>query len=188
MEQEYIKGLKLGSYKDFTILYEIYAGRLYAFIFSLTHSESLTKDIVQETFIKVWVKREQIDAELSFKSYLFTIARNQLLNEFRNQVKRPIPTDDAELASHEDMSENVVERKLSLEEFYRCLGVAKTKLTARQRELFELNKEQGLSVSEIVAMTSITEQSVRNQLSLAIRVLRKELGDYYLLLVIIYLC
>lgn len=81
-EKDYINGLIAGSYKDFTSLYEIYAPQLYAFIFKLTRSKIHSKDILQETFISIWVHRKQTNPDLSFKSYLFTIARNLVLNDF----------------------------------------------------------------------------------------------------------
>lgn len=79
VERIYLERLRSGSYRDFTKLYESYASRLYAFALHLTHSDALAKDIVQETFIKVWVRREQIDLDMSFSAFLFTMAKNQLL-------------------------------------------------------------------------------------------------------------
>lgn len=187
IEQMYIERLRNGSYEDFTKLYKLYASRLYAFAFGLTRSEDLAKDIVQETFIKVWVRRELINLDMSFKSFLFTMARNQLLNEFRRQVNSPLFMDDVAYAEPSEGSEATVERKISIDEFNLGLEQAKQTLTPRQRELFELNKEQGLSVQEIVTKISITEQSVRNQLSQALQVLKKELGRYSFLLTLFFL-
>lgn len=90
VERIYLERLRSGSYRDFTKLYESYASRLYAFALHLTHSDALAKDIVQETFIKVWVRREQIDLDMSFNAFLFTMAKNQLLNEFRRQANSPL--------------------------------------------------------------------------------------------------
>lgn len=69
VERIYLERLRSGSYRDFTKLYESYASRLYAFALHLTHSDALAKDIVQETFIKVWVRREQIDLDMSFRCF-----------------------------------------------------------------------------------------------------------------------
>ena len=91
VERIYLERLRSGSYRDFTKLYESYASRLYAFALHLTHSDALAKDIVQETFIKVWVRREQIDLDMSFSAFLFTMAKNQLLNEFRRQANSGSP-------------------------------------------------------------------------------------------------
>ena len=178
LERIYLERLRKGSYKDFTKLYELYVSRLYAFALGLTHSDVLAKDIVQETFIKVWIRREQIDPDMSFRSFLFTMAKNQLLNEFRRQANSPLFLEDIAFVESGECDESAIERKLSLEEFNHKLEVSKQKLSPRQRELFELSKEQGLSITEIAVKTLITEQSVRNQISQALHILRKELGNY----------
>ena len=181
LERTYLERLRKGSYKDFTKLYELYVSRLYAFALGLTHSDVLAKDIVQETFVKVWIRREQIDPDMSFRSFLFTMAKNQLLNEFRRQANGPLFLEDIVFNESGEEGETYIERKLSFEEFNHRLELAKQKLSPRQRELFELNKEQGLSIGEIAAKTSVTEQSIRNQISQALHVLRKELGSYSIL-------
>lgn len=178
---KYVEGLRIGSYRDFTRLYELYAPRLYAFVFSLTHSETMAKEVVQETFIRVWMHRAQLDPDQSFKAYLFTIAKNRLLNEFRRQVNRADFIKEWQSSLPGQPEENNIERKISLDEFHRCLQGAKKKLTPRQRELFEWNKEEGFSVPEIAEKTALAEQTVRNQLSAALRILRKEMSKYYLL-------
>ncbi len=181
LERTYLERLRKGSYKDFTKLYELYVSRLYAFALGLTHSDVLAKDIVQETFVKVWIRREQIDLDMSFRSFLFTMAKNQLLNEFRRQANGPLFLEDIVFNESGEEGETYIERKLSFEEFNHRLELAKQKLSPRQRELFELNKEQGLSIGEIAAKMSVTEQSIRNQISQALHVLRKELGSYAIL-------
>lgn len=186
-EKKHIEGLIKGSYKDFTSLYELYAPHLFAFIFKLTRSKTQTKEILQETFIKIWTHRLQTDPEQSFKSYIFTIAKNLVLNEFRRKINNPIFSDYIEYCNSEELSENRTEQKLDFDEFNQRLQDAKKKLTPRQREIFELNKEYGLSIPEIAMRISISEQSVRNQLSAAIQQLRNEMGDYCLLLILLFI-
>jgi RNA polymerase sigma-70 factor (ECF subfamily) len=71
---------------------------------------------------------------------------------------------------------------MDFDAFSRQLEKAKTKLTARQKELFELNKEQGMPVAEIAQLLNITEQTIYNQLSSALKILRKEIGAVHLIL------
>ncbi|MDR1201482.1 MAG: sigma-70 family RNA polymerase sigma factor [Tannerellaceae bacterium] len=181
IEKAFISGLNVGSYKDFAKLYEIYAPRLYAFIYKLIHSESIAKDIVQEAFIKVWENRATIDSNQPFKAFIFAIASNLLLNELRNHINRMKPINDPEILeynAYNSTTYNNIEEQFSLTELIKSLEQAKQKLTPRQRELFELNKEIGLSITEIAEKTELAEQSVRNQLSQAIQRLRKEMKDY----------
>lgn len=186
-EKAYVTGLIASSYKDFTCLYELYAPQLYAFVFKLTRSKIRSKDILQETFIKIWVNRKHTDPNQSFKSYLFTIARNLVLNEFRKNINNPLLPDYLEYCNREEFSENPTEQKMDFDEFNRRLQDAKKKLTPRQKEIFEMNKENGWSVYEIVSHTGISEQSVRNQLSTALKVLRKEMEEYLFLFLLLFM-
>lgn len=177
-EKVHIRGLVCDSYEDFTALYEYWTPHLYQFVFSLVKSRPITKDIVQETFIKIWTKRKQINPDQSFKPYLFTIAYHIVLKEFRRQINHPLMGDYLEYNNDATLSENITEQKLDLEEFLIQYEKAKTRLTPRQREIFEMNKEMQIPVTEIADKLSLTEQSVRNQLSASLKSLRKELVKY----------
>lgn len=178
IEQKRLEGLRKGAYKDFQFLYEQYVPILQPFVYRLTKSQSITKDIVQETFMKVWINRAQIDPALSFKSYLFKIARNHVIDEFRRQMNNPLFEDYLLHCESPELSDNSVGKDLDYDEFVNRLEKAKQKLQPRQREIFELSKEQGMSASEIAAIINVTEQSIYNQLSLSIQIIRKEMGPY----------
>lgn len=177
-ERKLIEELKAGSYADFTKLYYLYAPRLYAFVLALSRSEDVATEIVQETFVQVWMNRKQINTACVFRSYLFSIARNRFLNVLRRRVKETF-LEEVTTEIETGFADNNIEKELYLSEFITTLGEAKKKLTPRQLELFELNKEQGLSIREIAMKTSLSEQTIRNQLSQAIARLRKEMIRYY---------
>ncbi|MDR2472730.1 MAG: sigma-70 family RNA polymerase sigma factor [Tannerella sp.] len=179
-ETEYVRRLKEGSHEAYTVLYNFYLPKLHAFIYNLTASKDTAEEIVQETFVKLWINREKIDLDQSFKSYLYTIARNQLLNEFRRQMNHPVFADYIEYANQLQLSENTTETTLDFKEFIAALNKAKQKLSSRQRQIFYFNKELGQTVRDIAIKFNITEQSVRNQLSTAIGILRKEMKKHVL--------
>lgn len=76
------------------------------------------------------------------------------------------------------------EKQIDFDQFCKALKQAKEKLTPRQREIFELNKEQNLSVAEIAEQLCIKEQVVRNQLSTALKIIRTELQQYSFILLL----
>jgi RNA polymerase sigma-70 factor (ECF subfamily) len=174
-EKKITEGIKNGSYKDFTALYELYFSKLYGFVYKLTKSKSVTQEIVQETFVKIWTNRKQLDVHYSIQSYIFTIAKNKLLNEIRNTIGNKHFEDYMNLCNSIDFSENETEENIDIEHFTKKIKHAKTVLTPRQLEIYELNKENGLSVEIIASKFNITEQSVRSQLSIAIKALKREL-------------
>ncbi|MEI7502093.1 MAG: sigma-70 family RNA polymerase sigma factor [Paludibacter sp.] len=186
-EKYHVERLVNGSYKDYAVLYEHYWPKLFAFIYSLSHSRQLAEDIAQDTFLKIWTNHELIDDSLSFKSFIFTIARNKLLNDLRKQINNPLFSDYIELSDSLNLSENNVEAKIDFDEFIVNLNNAKQLLTPRQLEIFQLNKEQGLSVTEISMRFSITEQSVRNQLSKGIQLIKTKFKGYELIVLFMFL-
>lgn len=176
-EKQLLKKLTEGSELSFNRLYALWASRLYYFVYSYLKSESAAKDIVQETFIKVWTNRAGINPEMPFKAYLFTISYHLLLKELRRQLNHPQMENYLELRKESASSEDI-EAKYDFELFLKALKRAKEKLTARQKEIFVLNKEYAVPVQEIAVRLSISEQVVRNQLSMALKVLRHELANY----------
>ncbi|WP_291591980.1 RNA polymerase sigma factor [Bacteroides sp.] len=178
MDKKNLERLRLGSYRDFDALYKMYAGNLYGFALGLTRSADLAGNIVQDTFIKVWINRESVDPELSFKSYLFKIARNLIIDEFRRRLNEPLFEDYLDYCEEAALSAPTeIERKLDFDLFVEELTRAKEKLTLRQREIFELSKEEGLTSSEIADKLGISEQTVYNQLSTSLRILKKEISS-----------
>ena len=103
---EILKQLKEGSYKAFNSLYEQYFDLLYGFIFGLTRSHEQTKELVQEAFIKVWINRQKIDLDLSFKAWLFKMAQNQLKDQLKKQFNNPVFEDYLIHCSDEQLSVN----------------------------------------------------------------------------------
>ncbi|MDR3220190.1 MAG: sigma-70 family RNA polymerase sigma factor [Dysgonamonadaceae bacterium] len=186
-ESDYVKRLKEGSHEAYTVLYEYYLPDLYAFIYSTTYSKDFAEEVVQETFVRLWENRASIKLETSFKSYLFTIARNYMLDEFRRQINHPVFTEYIEYSNQLQLSENTTEKHLDFSEFCVEFNKAKKKLSARQLEIFYLNKELGQSIHSVAIQLEIAEQSVRNQLSTALSILRKEMKNFIALFTFLFL-
>ena len=177
-----IRGLKSGSYEDFNALYSIYADMLYWFILGLTKSPTEAQDVLQDTFLKIWQMRERIDLELSFKTYLYTIARNRIIDSVRRQVNNVAFDDFVCSEDFQNYSENDIERNINFDEFKEKLSKAKAKLSPKQKEIFELSREKGHSITEIATMLQLSEKTVKNQLTLALKVMKSELSFYFIFL------
>lgn len=183
-EIDLIKEVMNGSEKAYKELYSQWVSRLYRFVFQYLKSESATDDVVQETFLRIWVNRANLNPEEPFKSYIFTIAYHFLLKELKRQINNPSMEEYVEYQNELVTSADEIPAGLDYDKFTKALEKAKTHLSPRQKEIFELNKEYGMSISEISSRLSVTEQVVRNQLSAALKVLRTELRQYYPLLLI----
>lgn len=183
-EKELIIDVKNGSEKAFNILYSLWISRLYRFVFQYLKSRSATDDVVQDTFLRIWVNRANLNPEESFKSYLFTIAYHFLLKKLKEQINNPSMEEYVEYQNKLFTSADEIPDGLDYDKFIIALEKAKLHLSPRQKEIFELNKEYGMSISEISSKLFVTEQVVRNQLSAALKILRTELRQYYPLLLL----
>lgn len=179
-----IADLNAGSYEAFKCLYDRYYAKLYGFVYGVTRSRSMTEDVVQETFMKVWIHRGQIRPGTSFQSYLFKISRNRVVDLVRKRINHPLFEDYLEYCEQAAGPDapNPVESQVDFELFTERLQAAKAKLTDRQRQIFELSKEQGFSSAEIASMLAISEQTIYNQLSSIMHALRKSLAGALLVL------
>lgn len=185
-QPEILIQLKEGSYKAFNCLYEQYFDLLYGFVFSLTRSHELTRELVQEAFVKVWINRQKIDPDLSFKAWLFKMAQNQLKDQLKKQFNNPIFEDYLVHCSNEQLSVSEQD-SFDFDAFNRSLAKAKEKLSPRQILVFELAKEQGLSALSIADKLQISEQSVYNYLHQALSILRKEMSPFHTLFFLFFL-
>lgn len=178
IHRETIKQLREGSYEAFDILYNVYADSLYGFALLHTKSVVQAEDIVQETFLKLWNMRYSLSEEGSFKSMLFTIAKNHVIDVFRQQINRADFEDYISFCEDENLSDTTSIDKIYYDDFVEKLAIAKQKLTPAQRNIFEWSREEGLSNAEIACKAGLSEQTVKNHLSSALKVLRAELLKY----------
>lgn len=183
-EKALIAEVKRGSEHSFKMLYKLWVSRLYGFVYHYVKSESMTDDIVQETFVRIWTHRETLNPDYSFKAYLFTISYRLLLKELRHQLNNPLVEEFVSYQNQLATPADEAERKMEFDHFIIALEKAKGALPPRQREIFEMNKELNYSIAEIAGKLNISEQVVRNQLSASLKVIRGELQQYVPLLLL----
>lgn len=187
--KSYIKELRRGSHKAFNAIYDMYADKLYGFAFAHTKSKDMANDIVQDTFLKLWTLRESISTEGSLQSLLFTMSYHKMIDMFRSQINKVEFEDYIEYCEYTDFEDNVIEKKLFYDDFVKALKMSKNLLPQRQLEIFEMSRENGNTIEEIAIGLKISEQTVKNQLTSALKTLRIELVKYNLIyLIFLELC
>jgi RNA polymerase sigma-70 factor (ECF subfamily) len=144
--------------------------------FGLKYSKSreVSEEIVEDTFLWIWNHRDTIKNVNSLKPVLFIRMKSYLINAYRATVNAPIFNDFIEYAA--EISGSEASEKIEYEEFVARLRTAIGTLPKTQRNVVWLSKMDMLSVKEISQKMNLTEQTVRNQLSLGLKRLRVELG------------
>lgn len=181
-EIQCISDLRGGSYKAFQLIYDEYADRLYGFVLRQLRNRSLAQDIVQDTFMRLWVNRRQLNCFGNLQGFIFAIAKYRVIDCFRQQMAQP---EFVEFVGqcNEHPTDITPEDILLYDEFLHHLGEAKAKLTPRERQIYELSRERYMSVTDIASHLGISEQTVKNHLTAALKILRNELSG----LVVIFL-
>jgi RNA polymerase sigma factor (sigma-70 family) len=139
--------------------------------------DELVKDCVNQLFLQLWEKREQLHPVTQVRAYLFTALRHQIQDQFTYQSR--IDNAVHQMAHEGDLSElsyeEIIIRVQHNEELKTKLRLAMQQLTPRQTELIRLKFFEGLSYEQIAAQTSQTVKTAYNTIYDAIKVLRKML-------------
>jgi len=157
-------------------LFRQYFPPLMAFAKKILTDEDDAREVVHRVFINLWEKRDEIDATTSLRSYLFTSVHNRSLNMVRDR-KKFSSEEMPDVAGEVDVGAQI--EAMELEEKIR---EAITALPEKCRQVFELNRFEGLKYSEIAAQLNISIKTVENQMSRALRILREKLLKYLTLL------
>lgn len=178
----YIKELRNGSHQAFNVLYDIYADQLFSFVFVHTKSRMLSEDIVQDTFLKLWINRKNISTDGSFKSLLYTICKNKIVDVFRTQINKVELDLFIEIYDQNDISENEVYKKMDLDDLSNILKMSKTILSDRELEVFNLSREKGKNIREIAKILCLSEQTIKNILTSSLKKIRLQLSKYFFII------
>ena len=170
-EQMLIQDLKKSSRKAFNEIYAMYAKRLYAYCLQYSKSVEDAEDIVQDVFVHLWKIRKEIRQEETLKSLLFIMSKNRLINAYHARISSPIYEDFMNcrhLVSSSDHTD-----KLEYKEFIFQIKSIIKELPVTQRRVLELSLLHQLGNKEIAKELLLSEQTVKNQLSIGLKKIRE---------------
>ncbi len=163
-------------------IYHIYYPKLYAFSKSFLKVDDDINDILQEIFVKIWLKRGNIKNVDTFNAYIFTITKNAVVSYFREKIKfQEFETRVKQLVVNKfDSFEESVEYKDLKEKADRVIE----QLPERRKEIFKLCREDGLSYKEIAEKLGISIKTVEDHMLHANRFLHKHLKEMDLIVLL----
>jgi RNA polymerase sigma-70 factor (family 1) len=181
-DNELVVSLQKGDVEAFDLIYAKYSGKLYAFGLKYLRSKEEAEELVQSVFLKLWENHKNLRKELSFKSYLFTIAYNDICKLFRkrNYKQRFISETIYENSQLSSESEEELDYKSLLERVQKIIE----KLPERQKSIFVKSRQEGKSSKEIAEEVGLTSGTVDNYISESLKFIRIRLRneDFALLL------
>lgn len=170
-----VKNIKCGDEDSFKEFFYLTQPGIYKFLYRYLCDRDLSNDLTQDTFIKFWESRENIDPDFSPKSYLYKIARNLALNYInRNSSFGKISKIKSERLIPYSDPEKEYERKFILDDFQSAVN----ELPERCRATFIFCKYEGFEYSEVADIMNVSLQTVKNQMNKAIAILKKRLSNH----------
>ena len=169
--------LRKGNEKAFDMVFENYSDAVYNFLRKNCHSPEDAEDLLQEIFLKLWIYRENIQPDSSLSSYLFTMARNTLLNYIRDRAKDRLLEvffNDLEL---KDSSEENEDDELSC--IIKEINDLAQGMPPKRKEVYELRWINGLSRKEIAEKMEISIVTVDIHLRKAVDYLKSVIKKTY---------
>ena len=168
-----VDNLRRGDLHSFDLLFGKYGKKLYGFAVRYLKSEADAEELVQDVYVKIWENRGKLKKESSFKSYLFTIAYNDICKVFRRRNYQKMYMN--EIISREGYFEPVEEKadySFDLEQIELLID----KLPPRRKEIFNMRHKKGKSSKEIANELNISPGTVDNNISEALDFIRKNLN------------
>ena len=172
-DYELVERLQEGNVEAFDLFYEKYSGKLYSFSLKYLRSTDEAEELVQSVFLKIWENRKHIDKELSFKSYLFTIAYNDICKLFRKRSYLQKFIGDTLYENR--FSSTETEDKIDFQSVLSRVDQIVEKLPERQKNIFRKSRHEGKSSKEIAEELSLSPGTVDNYISEALKLIRKRL-------------
>ncbi len=172
-DQLLVKALRKGDFKAFETLFFKYNKKLYYFAKGHLGSREDAEGLVQEVFIKIWEKREDLNEYLSFNSYIFTITFKAILKHFRTKSREKKYMDQFFSDFIDESNETSVE--VEYNNLLELANKAIEKLPEKRKLVYILSRKKGFTNQEIAEQLNISKRTVETHLQHALKFLREKL-------------
>ena len=163
-----------GDADAFEVLYQRHKGPLYRFVLRQC-GKTFVDELFQDIWLRVIKSRENYQVKAAFKTWLYRIARNRIIDHYRRQSIRPVDNNPDALSSLSEVRSGQPENQLEASGQHDLLMNAIAALPPDQKEAFLLKEEAGLGVEDIALTTGVTYEAVKSRLRYATRKLREQL-------------
>ena len=163
------------THSSFRQLFDSQFDPLCRFLVYYTTDHMVIEEVVQDVFVKLWEERNILQIG-SIKTYLFTSARNRMLNRLRDEKRRY--TLFEQWVQHE-VEKGHGEECFDIDEFVQIVQSAIDTLPEKCRIIFDLSKKEKLTYKQIAERLDLSIKTVENQMGIALRKIREHLSLFY---------
>ena len=173
-EADIINRCKAGDKTAFRSVVQNCQGMVYSLSLKMLADVEDAKDVVQDTFLKVWQNIGSYDDRYSFNTWVYTIASRLCLDRLRKV--RPIGTTEADERVFETVADDSdPERQLESSEWVSVIKVLADELSGKQKLVFTLSQLEGLDAAQIMEITGLDADQIKSNLYAAKKNIRERL-------------
>jgi len=174
ISNETISKCRHGDKTAFRFVVQTYQRMVFTLAFRLLCNEENAKDIVQETFIKVWVNISHYDTSQNFRTWIYTIATRLCLDRLRQKAPvDPLPEDEEYFCEYASDIES--DRHLENRELMAIIKTLVKQLRPKQRTVFSLIYLENMSPQEVAKITDMDTDKIKSNLYVARKTIREQL-------------
>ena len=178
--------LRKGDPYAYTEIFERYHRILLRHAFRLLNDQDEAYDVVQDVFLQLWQNHETIKVSISLSGYLYTAVKNAVFKLFAHD--KVIAKYIDSIGRFLDSESNAVEDTLMEKELFSLISAEIAALPAKMREVFLLSKDEELSYKQISERLHITEQTARQQVYKAMKILKPKIHGFIHIMVLFATC
>lgn len=160
-----------GDEAAFGLLFHAYLPTLQPFLLKLTHSLADTEEVLQETFVRLWMGRDKLTDVQNLNAWVFTVASNECYKYLRRKNLRRDGLSALGLHDEDDSTLHTVH----FHEVSRLVAEAVRLLPNQRRRIYRMSREEGLRIPEIAEALRLSPNTVKNVLVTSLRFIRQYL-------------
>ncbi|MEM7540896.1 MAG: sigma-70 family RNA polymerase sigma factor [Pseudomonadota bacterium] len=176
-DEDLMRAYAGGDAEAFETLYERYRVPLYRYVLHLCGNDFLGRDLAQDVWMKLIAGHQDFPDDVSFRPYLYRIAHNRVMDEFRRDKVRRAHSESSQAQGNE-IEERDPERITDAGEAARRLLSLVDELPTEQREVFLLREEADLSIQEIAQAIGVGVETAKSRLRYAMKKLRNGMSGW----------
>lgn len=185
-DEQLIHWYQNGETAAFERLYGRYKKAIYHYFFRQVNAANIADELHQDVWLNIVKSTSRFNQQASFKTWLYKIAHNRLVDYYRQQSKQALflvhnASDETLLDSNNEPTaapESDPKLSLQAEQAHQALLQCISELPDTQREVFVLHESSGLTLQAIATVTDSTLESTKSRLRYAIKKLRHNMAQY----------
>ncbi|MFZ5942401.1 MAG: RNA polymerase sigma-70 factor [Bacteroidota bacterium] len=183
-EQALLNRLKKSDQAAFTMIFSAYYGDLVRFAFGFFRNSDEAEEVVQDVFVTLWENREQLNIHTSLKAHLLKSVQNRSIDRLRHKAVRDR---FASRPAAQNLLVNDTENYVFFSDLESKFLEAMASIPPKLSEAFRMSRLESLPYSEIAEKLGVSVRTVETRIASALKHLREELKDYFLILILLIL-